>query len=125
MSSPSEIIYLKQQQAEQLTKPPVPEKKDYSLEEVKAMSKEEKGIALQSLKIKPSKLSQKVLLGKADFSLTEIRTLKQSPDSGAREYITKLTQGMKNNNKAIVQKTLMNMDCQRELSHLALCFVQN
>jgi hypothetical protein len=68
MSSPSEIIYLKQQQAEQLSNPPVPEKKDYSLEEVKAMSKEEKGIALQSLKIKLDQLSQKVLLGRADFS---------------------------------------------------------
>lgn len=91
--------------------PPVPEKKDYSIDEVKAMSKEDKGQALHALKFKPQQFSHKVLLGKADYTPTELRSLNQSPDSHARDYLAKLTSNLRNPNKAIMQKNLVNMDC--------------
>ena len=92
-------------------KPPVPEKKDYSIDEVKAMSKELKGQALHALRFKPQQFSHKVLLGKADYTPSELRSLNQSPDSHARDYLIKLTTHLRDKNKSMMQKNLINMDC--------------
>jgi len=78
MSTPTDIIYLKQQRAEQRQLEAEPEKQDYSIEEVRKMSKEDKMAAIKDKKI--SSTTCKMLLGHADWSESELRTIQQSPD---------------------------------------------
>jgi hypothetical protein len=112
MSTPSEVIYLKQMQAEKRSLDPPPEKRDYSIEDVKAMPKDDKARLLsQTMKFKPTTFQHKLLLMQADITESEMRSLKQSADEQAKSYLLKLMETTQLLSKPQRQKHLLNMDC--------------
>jgi hypothetical protein len=73
------------------------------------MSKAEKMAALNNRKI--STTTCKVLLGHADFSESELRTIAQSPDKNAQDYFKKLVDSRHIKMKNLIERAHMNMDC--------------
>ena len=126
MSSPSDIIYLKQQQAERRQINPDPEKRDYTLEEVNQWSREEMQAAMAKSGLKETNFSCKFLLGNADFSESELRALALSSDEGAQEYFHKLVDTTKMiQGKIQLNKAYLRLDCQREMIKMLACYMQN
>jgi hypothetical protein len=87
------------------------------------MSKEDKMAAIKDQRF--SSTNCKMLLGHADWSESELRTIQQSSDQNAQNYFHKLAEIRSFKTKNLLDKAFMNMDCQSELSQFILCLVTN
>ena len=101
--------------------PTAAEKRDYSDDEIKAMTPDEKRKLFSgSFKFKTDLLTSKILLMQAGMQNQELRHLTQSADYDAKEYFYNLQQCAQQPQKKRMQ-CLIKLDCQEELRNVSLC----